>query len=178
MSANPPADPLASTSPPWVHLLVTSVDAPPFLPVPPPGVVVRTLDGRRCDTKRALLAEMASLLAFPAHFGGTWDALEDCLTDLAWLPAEGYRLIILAADRLLAREPAGYATLVALLEDVGRAWGRHATGHPGRGAVAFHTVLVVPAHRRSARANWGVTLLAPHVPSDERGGDPESSGIA
>jgi hypothetical protein len=178
MSASPSADRLATVAPPWVHLLVTGDEEPPALPQPPPGVVVRILDGRRCRTKRALLSEMARVLEFPAHFGGTWDALEDCLTDLEWLPAQGYRLIILAADRLLAREPADYATLIALLEDVGRAWGTRATGHPGRGAVPFHTVLVVPPHRRSVRASWGVAPLAPSVPHGERAGDPESSGIA
>jgi hypothetical protein len=155
-----PTDPLAAVTAPWVHLLVAADAVPPALPPPPPGVVVRTLDGGRCRTKRALLAEMAHALAFPAHFGGTWDALEDCLTDLEWLPGTGYRLIVRAADRLLAREPASYATLIALLQDVGRAWGTEATGHPGRGPVAFHTVLVVPPHRRNARAHWGAVPLA------------------
>ena len=56
------------------------------LPASPPGFVVRTVDGRRGRTKRALLDELARVLAFPAHFGRTWDALEDCLTDLGWLP--------------------------------------------------------------------------------------------
>ena len=93
---------------------------------------------------------------FPAHFGRTWDALEDCLTDLGWLPGAGYRLIVRAADRLLARDPAGYATFVALLEDVGRAWATAATGHPGRSATPFHTILVVPARRLGARPDWGV----------------------
>ena len=160
MSAAPTADRLATVAPPWVHLLVTGDDEPPALPPPPPGVVVRTLDGGRCRTKRTFLAEIARVLGFPAHFGGTWDALEDCLTDLEWLPGAGYRVVILAADRLLAREPASYATLVALLADVGRAWGSGATGHPGRRPVPFHTVLVVPAARRSARADWGVASLA------------------
>src|SRR5262249_43524081 len=115
MRPPPSADQLASTAPPWIHLLLVDEDEPPALPPAPPGVVVRTLDGRRCRTKRTLLAEMARVLAFPPYFGGTWDALEDCLTDLEWLPGEGYRLIIRAADRMLAREPAGYATLRALL---------------------------------------------------------------
>jgi hypothetical protein len=139
---------------------VAGDDEATALPASPPDVVVRILDGRRCRTKRALLAEMARVLGFPTYFGATWDALEDCLTDLEWLPARGYRLIILDADRLLARAPADYATLVALLEDVGRAWGTRATGHAGREAVAFHTVLVVPASRRDARPDWGVTPLA------------------
>ena len=160
MSSPSPADRFVSTAPPWVHLLVAGHDAPGTLPAPPPGFVVRTLDGRRCRTKQALLDELARVLGFPAHFGRTWDALEDCLTDLGWLPGAGYRLIVLAADRLLAGNPAEYATLVALLEDVGRAWATATTGHPGRSAVPFHTVLVVPAHRLGVRPSWGVPRLA------------------
>ena len=159
MSSTAPADQLAATAPPWVHLLVAGDDAPVTLPAPPPGFVVRTLDGRRCRTKRALLHELARVLGFPAHFGRTWDALEDCLTDLGWLPGAGYRLIILNADRLLPRDPAGYATFVALLADVGRAWATAATGHPERSALPFHTVLIVPAHRLGARPTWGVPRL-------------------
>ena len=159
MSSPSPADRLAALTPPWVHLLLAGDDGPPALPAPLPGVVVRILDGRRCRTKPALLAEMARVLGFPSYFGGTWDGLEDCLTDLEWLPGAGYRLVIQAADRLLAGERASYATFIALLEDVGRAWGTGATGHAERRPVAFHTVLVVPAHRRSARANWGAAPL-------------------
>lgn len=157
MSPRPGADRLASTSPPWAHLLVGDEHA--LLPAAPPGFVARTLDGRRCRTKRALLDEIARALAFPAHFGRTWDALEDCLTDLEWLPGPGYRLVITAADRLLARNRAHYTTFVALLEDVGRAWATGATGHPGREAVPFHTVLVVAPNRVDARATWGVPRL-------------------
>ena len=34
--------------------------------------------------KEAMLASIAASLAFPDWFGGNWDALEDCLTDLSW----------------------------------------------------------------------------------------------
>jgi RNAse (barnase) inhibitor barstar len=153
------ADRLASTEAPWVHLLVGDDGGSASLPTPAPGFVAARLDGRRCRTKRALLDELARDLGFPAHFGRTWDALEDCLTDLEWLPAAGYRLVITAADRLLARSPAHYTTFVALLDDVGRAWGTAATGHPGRPAVAFHTVLVVPPDRLGARAHWAAARL-------------------
>jgi RNAse (barnase) inhibitor barstar len=157
VSRDPVVNRLASTGPPWVHLLVG--DRPGSLPASPPGFLEATLDGRRCPTKRALLDEVARVLGFPPHFGRTWDALEDCLTDLTWLPASGYRLVITAADRLLARSPAQYPTFVALLEDVGRAWGAATTGHPGRGAVAFHTVLAVPPDRLAVRANWRAPRL-------------------
>ena len=159
MSVPSIAERLASTRSPWVHLLVGGDQALATLPAPPPGFVAATLDGRRCRTKRALLDEVARGLDLPPYFGRTWDALEDCLTDLDWRPGSGYRLVITAADRLLARNPAHYATFVALLEDVGRAWATVATGHPGRDAVAFHTVLVVPPDRLAARADWGAARL-------------------
>lgn len=34
--------------------------------------------------KNAILAGIATALEFPDWFGGNWDALEDCLTDLSW----------------------------------------------------------------------------------------------
>ena len=45
-------------------------------------------------TKEALLEAIAASLAFPHWFGANWDALEDCLSDLSWLPASGYVLVI------------------------------------------------------------------------------------
>jgi hypothetical protein len=41
-----------------------------------------------------MLSKLAEALEFPAWFGGNWDALEDCLTDLSWLNAAGHVLLI------------------------------------------------------------------------------------
>jgi hypothetical protein len=40
----------------------------------------------RSGSKPALLAWYAAALDFPEYFGHNWDALEECLRDLAWLP--------------------------------------------------------------------------------------------
>jgi hypothetical protein len=37
-------------------------------------------------TSAALFDSLATLLKFPAYFGHKWDALDECLHDLAWLP--------------------------------------------------------------------------------------------
>ena len=44
--------------------------------------------------KEKLLKNIARALEFPDWFGGNWDALEDCLTDLSWRDAEGYVLLV------------------------------------------------------------------------------------
>jgi len=48
-------------------------------------LVVRMPAGIR--SKRKLLAILARRLRFPRYFGWNWDALEELLNDLSWLPA-------------------------------------------------------------------------------------------
>src|SRR5262249_4249102 len=98
----PALEHLSRPTPPWVELVVlrpghvlADIDAAL------PGFAVRRLDGGQCATKDALLRTLARTLDFPAHFGLNWDALEDSLTDLEWLPAAGYVLVISEAHRLL-----------------------------------------------------------------------------
>ena len=38
-------------------------------------------------SKQKLLRVLAEQLQFPAYFGYNWDALEECLQDLSWVPA-------------------------------------------------------------------------------------------
>ncbi|MFN0018469.1 MAG: barstar family protein [Pirellulaceae bacterium] len=38
-------------------------------------------------SKQRLLRILANQLQFPSYFGNNWDALEECLRDLSWLPA-------------------------------------------------------------------------------------------
>jgi hypothetical protein len=54
--------------------------------------------------KEALMQHIAQALEFPRWFGGNWDALEDCLTDLSWSKAGGHVLLIEGAEGLPADE--------------------------------------------------------------------------
>lgn len=54
--------------------------------------------------KEALMQRIARALEFPQWFGGNWDALEDCLTDLSWSKAGGHVLLIEGAEGLPADE--------------------------------------------------------------------------
>jgi hypothetical protein len=52
----------------------------------PAAIIVRIPPGIR--SKQKLFAVLAKKLRFPPYFGWNWDALEECLGDLSWLPAE------------------------------------------------------------------------------------------
>ncbi|MCB1961003.1 MAG: barstar family protein [Rhodocyclaceae bacterium] len=76
--------------------------------------------------KAGILAAFARAFDMPRWFGHNWDALYDCLTDLDWLPAGDF-VVLLSGSIANAQDR---ATLVSLLEEVCDAW-------QARG-VAFH----------------------------------------
>ena len=54
--------------------------------------------------KEALMERVARALEFPPWFGGNWDALEDCLSDLSWSTAGGHVLLIEGAADISGNE--------------------------------------------------------------------------
>src|SRR2546423_736593 len=66
-------------------------------------------------TKTALLDEIASALAFPEWFGRNWDALDDCLGDLSWLPVGPISLIWADPSALRDADPGSYEIALEIL---------------------------------------------------------------
>ena len=73
------------------------------------------LDGRQIGDKAAFLAACAQAMRFPSYFGHNWDALEECLTDLAWAPASDYVLLYDDVAGFASAHPAEWATARAIL---------------------------------------------------------------
>jgi hypothetical protein len=46
------------------------------------------------DLGQPVFEAFSRALGFPDWFGGNWDALEDCLTDLSWRQAAGHVLLL------------------------------------------------------------------------------------
>lgn len=97
---------------------------------------VRRIDLRGCVGKAAWLERVAQVMDFPPTFGHNWDALEDSLRDLSWLPAAGYALFV----RCDAPERVGrnWDVLLDVLEAAAADWA-------GRG-VPFWVFATVPPH--------------------------------
>ncbi len=89
--------------------------------------------------KEAMLAALARSLAFPDWFGGNWDALEDCLTDLSWR-ADGPRVLLLSG----AAAGDDLGILIDILASAADFWRER-----GR---AFFAVFVDPAGQLELRA--------------------------
>ena len=87
------------------------------------GLRVVDVDLADCRDKGDLLDRTSKALAFPAWFGGNWDAWFDCLTDLSWQPpAAGYVLLLRHALGLQQAAPEALDTALAILEDAARVW--------------------------------------------------------
>jgi RNAse (barnase) inhibitor barstar len=158
---------LQSTKPPWTVLLVLKAGRRAESAVTvPDGFLFKVVRGRRCRNAAGLFAELAKVMEFPDYFGHNWDALEECLADLEWLPAKGYVLVFTDAELILPDDEDEFATFVEVLNDAGEAW---AAADSGKRAKPFHIVLAVSDRQASKRAQWGVPQTAsPDRPSRGR----------
>lgn len=57
------------------------------------------------QTENQLLKDISEAMLFPDYFGNNWDALEECLRDMEWIPAKGYVLLVHNADQLWKNQP-------------------------------------------------------------------------
>lgn len=81
------------------------------------------LDARGVRDKRALLERCAEEFALPSYFGHNWDALQDCLRDLAWVPAVAGYLVVYDHWRGPAEaDPETHRTLMEIFEAAVRFW--------------------------------------------------------
>jgi hypothetical protein len=108
------------------------------------GLTVRGLRGRKMKTEDALYDECAAALQFPAYFGENWDALDECLSDIEWLPITvGISLIIHDPLEVLADCDGGLEVFTRILNTAAQTYAEPiALGEWwDRPAVPFHVVL-------------------------------------
>jgi RNAse (barnase) inhibitor barstar len=67
-------------------------------------------------TKAELFHFLSIELKFPDYFGKNWDALDECIGDLSWLPKLNIHLV--HQDIPLSSQPEEAAIYISVLEDV------------------------------------------------------------
>lgn len=71
-------------------------------------------------SKETLLEELHRRLRIPEYFADNWDALEECVRDLSWLPAGA--VIVKHADLPLVGDVANLKTYLSILSGAVQKW--------------------------------------------------------
>ena len=86
------------------------------------------LDGRQIASKADFLRASAVVMQFPSYFGKNWDAQEDSLRDLAWVPAQrGYLVLYDHVERFATAQPEEFVTALDVLRSAVESWRATAT---------------------------------------------------
>jgi hypothetical protein len=88
------------------------------------------------DRRPELLGAIGRVLRFPGYYGRNLDALEECLSDLSWLPEGEVVLVWDGEDTLRRADPAGYVALMEVFTAVTE--GRAGTTRPLQVVLATH----------------------------------------
>lgn len=83
------------------------------------AIIARIPRGIR--SKEKLLTILADKLRLPGYFGGNWDALEDCLRDLTWLPA-GRPVLLVHEDLPFGAGGENRGIYMAILREAAQHW--------------------------------------------------------
>lgn len=149
---------LQNATAPWSSLLVIPPGTTPTALVKlPSGFALRVVHGKKCTTPAGVFTEFARALEFPDYFGHNWDALEECLADLEWLPAKGYVVLITDARSVIPDNDEEYETLLEILSDAGEAWSKGQTADGRR--APFHVFFGVSQQDKTKRKHWGLEEL-------------------
>ncbi len=86
------------------------------------GGSVRVIRGWKCSHYEALHNEVGAALQFPDYYGENWDAMDECITDLAWVPADCYLIYLPKVEEVLPNDEKGFGIFLSVLSDAAKAW--------------------------------------------------------
>lgn len=88
------------------------------------GFGVFVLAGRRIGDKTSFLAAASDAMGFPDYFGRNWDALDESIRDLAWVPATGYVLLFDRFERFTHADLSAWETVLDVFRSAAEHWQR------------------------------------------------------
>lgn len=100
---------------------------------------VLRIDLGGCSDKAQALQLIAEALQFPDWVGDNWDALADAISDLSWLPANGYLLLLEHAGQWREHASADFDVLLDILNQAATPWAEQ--------GIAFWALLPLPTQQ-------------------------------
>lgn len=120
------------------------------------GSRIAVVDGRACQSARAVFKEWSRQLGFPRYFRTNWNSFYECIEERDWLD-ERLVIIVLSAESLCSMEDDELCIFGEILSDAIAATAAAAQDDPNRNWVAPPLPLVVvfqcaPAHSAATAA--------------------------
>ena len=84
------------------------------------GVQAPEIVGSALRTDEELLKAVAVALRFPDYFGMNWDALDECIRDLSWLPTG--QVVLAHSDVPLAGDPTNQGVYLSIITSAIAYW--------------------------------------------------------
>ena len=131
---------ISETRPPWLLMTQREIARRDV----PDGILLVEADAALMMNYEGLFRELAAVFQFPDYFGKNYNALDECITDLDWLPAEGYLFVIKNSARLLIEESDDdLGVLLRILDEAGKEWADPYIEWwaEKREGLPFHTIL-------------------------------------
>ena len=88
----------------------------------PGGGAIRVIRGWKCSDYESLHNEVAAALQFPKYYGENWPAMDECITDLEWLPADWYLIYVSTIEDVLPGNEIDFSVFLRVLSGAGKAW--------------------------------------------------------
>jgi RNAse (barnase) inhibitor barstar len=86
------------------------------------GFAVFRVDLAHAKDKPEMLDAIAAAMRFPDWFGHNFDALADCLADMAWRPAEGYLIFLEHCDGIHGLAESDFVATLQTFEEAAGEW--------------------------------------------------------
>jgi RNAse (barnase) inhibitor barstar len=86
------------------------------------GFAAFRIDLAKVGDKNQLLTMIGETMGLPEWYGRNFDALADCLGDMAWQPAEGYLVMLEHCDGIHGKAEADFATTLQVFEQAASDW--------------------------------------------------------
>ncbi|WP_282795842.1 barstar family protein [Streptomyces sp. CC224B] len=129
-------------SPPWAHVIPSDAPTSPKEALPPSGsIFVARMQGQDMLDADGVFTQFYEHLRLPDYFGWNWDALNDCLSDLHWITARRYLLIVDDSEYLLSQSPDERPILLRILLKSAEHWARK-PDFPGQPKSVLRTIFL------------------------------------
>lgn len=86
------------------------------------GLAAFRVNLAKAGNKAQLLAAIGKALQFPEWFGHNFDALADCLADMAWQPADGYLVLLEHCDGIHGKAEEDFLATLQIFEQAANDW--------------------------------------------------------